>query len=243
MPEIVLKDVKVRYQNKKSGDTVALNGFSACFESDEISVIIGRSGCGKTTLLKTVAGLIDYDGSASIGGKEIKELSSAEKNVAYVFQEYALYPHMTAFENIAFPLRIAGAGRDEIISRVNDVAKKLDIDYYLSRKPRQLSGGQKQRVVLARALVKRPSVILMDEPLSNLDAQARASARIFIRQTLKKFGGTTLFVTHDLTEATAMADKIFVMDEGKLVLTGTPAEIYDSNDQTVKGLFDANAFV
>ena len=241
MPQIELKDVYVGYSSKSSGKVVALNGFSAQFLNGKINVVVGGSGCGKTTLIRAVGGLVDYKGSILIGNMQVKEMSPRDKNFAYVSQEYVLYPHMTIFENIAFPLKIAGAGHDEIIARVNGIAEKFDIIACLSRKPRHISGGQQQRAALARALVKRPSVILMDEPLSNLDAGARMTARLFIKKNLTGINCTTLYVTHDMKEAMALADKLFVMEGGKLLTSGTPTEVYNSPDPVVKELFSNDA--
>ena len=237
MPQIELKDVYVEYSSRSGGKVAALNGFSAQFLNGKINVIVGSSGCGKTTLLRAVGGLVDYKGSILVGNEQVREMSPRDKNFAYVSQEYVLYPHMTIFENIAFPLKMLGAGREEIIGRVNEIAEKFDITACLSRKPRHISGGQQQRVALARALVKRPSVILMDEPLSNLDAGARMTARLFIKKNLTGINCTTLYVTHDITEAMALADKLFVMEGGRLQTSGTPTEVYNSQDTVVKELF------
>lgn len=238
MPEIKLENLCVEYVSKKRGTVQAVNGFSATFQSGKFSVIVGYSGCGKTTLLKALCGTADYTGKIYFDGTDISTLGAAQKNIAYVAQNYVLYPHLTLFENIAFPLAVAGAKRGEIIKRVGDVAETLNLTPCLSRKPKHVSGGQQQRAALARAVVKRPSAILMDEPLSNLDAPARASERIFLKKFLKDTGCTALYVTHDVREAMALADELFVMNDGKLEISGDPRTVYDSGNATVKSLFE-----
>lgn len=241
MPQIVLEDVTVVYKSKKSGAAVrALDGCSAVFQNGKFSVIAGFSGCGKTTLLKAVGGVRPYDGKIYFDGVDCEGLGAASKNIAYVAQDYSLYPHLTVFENIAFPLHIAGAKREEILKRVNSVAERLGLEDCLSRKPRHISGGQQQRVALARAAVKRPSVILLDEPLSNVEAPARADARVFLKKFLKEIGCTAVYVTHDLREAMAVADELFVMKDGKFEISGAPLEVYNSGNAAVKALFGDN---
>lgn len=236
MPNIQLKNVTVEYTSRKKEKVIALDNFSATFVADSFNVIVGYSGCGKTTLLKTIGGIQKYIGNVLIDGCEIQDLSPSSINIAYVSQNYTLYPHLTVFENIAFPLSIGGAKREEIIKRVKEIAEKFDLMACLSRKPRHLSGGQQQRVALARAMVKRPSIVLMDEPLSNVDPQARASARFFIKKVLQSYGCTTVYVTHDIKEAMAMADQLFVMNKGKLEMVGAPMEVYQSQNEVVNSL-------
>ena len=232
MPKIVIKDLVVDYPGKKKKDPpiIVINKLNAVFENGSFNVIIGKSGSGKTTLLKTIIGSLPYDGDIDVDGNDFDLYTIPERNLAYVSQEFALYPHMTIFDNIAFPLKLGGASRNEIIETVNKIADELELTPCLTRKPRHLSGGQQQRVALARAMVKSPSIYLFDEPLSNVDQSSRAEERQFIKSTIKKYGATAIYVTHDLQEAWALADKIFILDEGKIILEGTPKELLDSNN-------------
>lgn len=241
MPDISLKNVIVVYEEKK--DLIyAVNDFSATFKSNRTSVILGYSGCGKTTLLKAVAGLLNYNGSITIDGVENESLLIQDKNIAYVSQNYVLYPHMTIFENIAFPLTNIGASKQEIVSRVNEIAEILDLTHCLTRKPKHLSGGQQQRVALARALVKRPDICLFDEPLSNVDEQFRREARQLIKQTLTKLSCTAIYVTHSVVEAMSLADELFVLHEGKLEISGAPIDVYNSGNPVMKSLIGGDSY-
>ena len=199
MPDIKLQNVIVVYEEKKEL-IYAVNDVSTVFKSNQTSVILGYSGCGKTTLLKSIAGLLNYNGSITIDGVENDDLIIQDKNIAYVSQNYVLYPNMTIFDNIAFPLKNIGASRDEIIERVNEMAGLLELSHCLTRKPKHLSGGQQQRVALARALIKRPDICLFDEPLSNVDEQFRREARQLIKQILTKMSCTAIYVTHSVPE-------------------------------------------
>ena len=181
MPKITIKNLKVTYKNKRKSEVVALDNFNCVIEPDSFNVVVGYSGCGKTTFLRCIAGLIDYDGSIYFDDDNVDKLSPKERNIAFVSQNYVLYPRMTIFDNIAFPLVNKGASKEEIVKRVYEVADRLDIRYCLSRKPKHLSGGQQQRVALARALVKKPSIYLFDEPLSNLDNINRIEAKKLIK--------------------------------------------------------------
>lgn len=236
MPTITVKDLTVTFIENKTQTTFALNGLDAEFLSEKINCVIGASGSGKTTLLKCVAGLCNYDGEIAFDGASVDRLAPKDRGVALVSQEFALYPHMTVFDNIAFPLKVAGCPRAEIIGRVNEIADILDLKYCLTRKPRHLSGGQQQRVALARALVKRPSVCLFDEPMSNLDAQMRFNERRFLRDSIKKYGCTAIYVTHDIPEATALADKLFVLDNGKVAVCGAPQDVFTSDEPAMAAL-------
>lgn len=240
MPQIIFNDVQVEYSSKNGRKIAALDGLCAEFLDGAFNVIVGYSGCGKTTLLKTIGGIQDYSGEILFDGCDAKNMSAAERNAAYVSQTYTLYPHMTIFENIAFPLSVGGAKRDEIIGRVGEVAEELGISACLSRKPKHLSGGQQQRVAIARALVKRPSVVLLDEPLSNIDAPARAQARAFLKSTLTRYGSTVVYVTHDFTEAMALSDKLFVMTDGKIEICGSANEVFSSGNAVVASLLNEN---
>ena len=190
-------------------------------------VLLGPSGCGKTTIIRCIAGLIDpTSGQIYIGDQLVNNLPPKDRDVAMVFQNYALYPHMDVFDNIAFPLKMKKISKSEIEKAVHDVSKLLGIHTFLKRKPKELSGGQMQRVALGRALVRKPKVFLMDEPLSNLDAKLRTQMRTEIKKLQKQIGITTIYITHDQVEAMSMADKIVVMDKGVIQQIGSPEEIY-----------------
>jgi len=222
MARVVLKNV-----TKKFGRVTAVDRLSLEVKDGEFVVLLGPSGCGKTTTLRLIAGLEKPDeGEIWIGDKLVNDVDPAKRDVAMVFQSYALYPHMTVYGNIEFPLRMAGVPKEERRKKVLEVAKLLGIDELLDRKPSQLSGGQQQRVALARALVRNPKVFLMDEPLSNLDAKLRVKMRFELKKLQRKLGITTIYVTHDQVEAMTMADRIAVMNKGRLQQYGTPEEIF-----------------
>lgn len=236
MPKITVKDLTTEYKPNKYETIPALCGVNAEFLSEKINCIIGPSGCGKTTLLKCLSGLMEYGGEILFDGRSVDALKPSERNVSLVSQEFSLYPHLTIFDNIAFPLKNAGANRKEICERVESLAKILELEYCLTRKPRHLSGGQLQRTALARALIKRPLVCLLDEPFSNVDAQMRFRERQFFKKALRSFGCTAVFVTHDVLEATALSDKLFLMNEGRIVLAGDPQEVYNSDNALMSAL-------
>ncbi len=221
--------VGVRLVNlvKRYGSTEAVKGVSLDVKSGDFVVLLGPSGCGKTTTLRCISGLETPDsGEIYIGDQLANNLLPKSRNVAMVFQNYALYPHMTVYKNVAFPLEISKRPKSEIEKRVNEVAKLLDISKLLQRKPRQLSGGEQQRVALARAIVRQPAVFLMDEPLSNLDAKLRLYTRAEIKRLQDELKVTTIYVTHDQAEAMSMADKVAVMHQGNLVQYEDPLTIY-----------------
>jgi multiple sugar transport system ATP-binding protein len=206
----------------------AVDRLDLAVDDGEFLVLVGPSGCGKTTSLRMLAGLEDIDeGTISIDGRDIGNLPPRARDIAMVFQNYALYPHMTVAENMAFSLKIAKLKRTEISARVNEAAKILDLEEYLARKPAQLSGGQRQRVAMGRAIVRKPRVFLMDEPLSNLDAKLRVSTRGQIAALQRRLGVTTLYVTHDQVEAMTMGDRVAVMKDGVLQQCDTPRTLYD----------------
>ena len=208
--------------------TCALVGLDLTIAESEFMVLVGPSGCGKTTALRIVAGLEDLtEGELRIGSEVVNNVEPRKRDVAMVFQNYALYPHMTVFENIAFPLRSRGMPRQEIKTRVQKVIEALDLSENAKRKPRNLSGGQRQRVAMGRAMVREPKVFLMDEPLSNLDAKLRVQMRTEITQLQRSLGITTLYVTHDQVEAMTMGTRIAVMRKGVLQQQGPPQELYD----------------
>lgn len=223
--------VEVKNVVKRFGKVTAVNGVSLVVEDGEFFTILGPSGCGKTTLLRIIAGLeIPDEGDVIIDGKVVTNLHPRDRDVAMVFQNYALYPHMTVFENIAFPLRTRkkelGLSEDDIKRMVKSTAEFLGIADLLDRYPSQLSGGQQQRVALARALVRKPKVWLLDEPLSNLDAKLRVLMRSELKKIQRSLGVTTVYVTHDQVEAMAMSDKIAVMNKGVVLQVGRPDDLY-----------------
>ena len=226
MAAIQLKNVVKRYGAGKLANQV-IHGVSADIAHGEFVVIVGPSGCGKSTLLRMVAGLEEISaGEILIGGRVVNNLEPAERDIAMVFQNYALYPHMTVFDNMAYGLKIAKVPPAEIKLRVDKAAKILELAPFLARKPRELSGGQRQRVAMGRAIVRQPQVFLFDEPLSNLDAKLRAQTRLEIQKLHRELGITSLFVTHDQVEAMTLAQRMIVMNAGVMEQFGTPLEVY-----------------
>ncbi|MCZ4312429.1 sn-glycerol-3-phosphate import ATP-binding protein UgpC [Comamonadaceae bacterium G21597-S1] len=226
MASVQLKNVIKRYGHGKTANQV-IHGVNVDIGDGEFIVIVGPSGCGKSTLLRMVAGLEDIsDGEISIGGRVVNKLEPAERDIAMVFQNYALYPHMSVFDNMAYGLKIAKVPIDEIRARVDKAAGILELGPYLQRKPRELSGGQRQRVAMGRAIVRQPQVFLFDEPLSNLDAKLRAQTRLEIQKLHRELGITSLFVTHDQVEAMTLAQRMMVMNAGVMEQFGTPEEVY-----------------
>ncbi|MEW6268248.1 MAG: ABC transporter ATP-binding protein, partial [Thermodesulfobacteriota bacterium] len=220
---------------KRFGDLAVLRSFSLVAEDGELVTVLGPSGCGKSTLLRLIAGLEEpTGGTITLDGRRIDELPPHERDVAMVFQSYALYPHMTVRANVEFPLRMRGVARDERRRRAEEVAGLLELGELLERKPGALSGGQRQRVALARALVRRPALFLLDEPLSNLDARLRESVRRYIRDVQRRLHVTTLYVTHDQTEAMTLGDRVVVLERGRVQQCDTPVAVYER---------PANAFV
>jgi len=190
----------------------------------------------KSTLLKAIAGLIEYEGEIYFDSTDISNLTIKERNISFVTQNYALYPHLNIFDNIAFPLTISQAPKKEIIERVTEVAKYLGIEHCLTRKPKHLSGGQQQKVALARAMVKKPQLYLFDEPLSNFDQPKRYEARQIIKKGVKDYAATAIYVTHDFTEAMALADNIIVISDKKVEISGRPLDVYNSGNPVVEDL-------
>ena len=226
MASIEFKNVVKRYGTGKTANPV-IHGISAHINDGEFVVIVGPSGCGKSTLLRMVAGLEEIsEGQLLIGPQVVNDLEPSERDIAMVFQNYALYPHMSVFDNMAYGLKIAGIDATDIRARVDHAASILEIGHLLLRKPRELSGGQRQRVAMGRAIVRKPQVFLFDEPLSNLDAKLRAQTRIEIQKLHRNVATTSLFVTHDQVEAMTLAQRIFVMNAGIVEQIGTPEDIY-----------------
>ncbi|OWJ67573.1 ABC transporter ATP-binding protein [Inquilinus limosus] len=222
-----MADIEIRDVSKRFGPVTVFDGLSLSVESGEFMVFLGPSGCGKSTLLRMIAGLESVDGGEiRIAGTRVDTLPPGARRVAMVFQHYALYPHMTIFENMAFGLRNIGLKQPEIEQRVQAAARTLEIEELLQRKPGQLSGGQRQRVAIGRAIVKEPRAFLFDEPLSNLDAALRVRTRVELARLHRRLRATMIFVTHDQVEAMTLADRIVVMNEGRIEQVGTPMEIY-----------------
>ena len=222
MADVLLRDVRKRY-----GSSQVVHGVSLELKHREFIVFVGPSGCGKSTLLRMIAGLEEIsDGEVSIGGRRVNETPPGERGVAMVFQNYALYPHMTAAENMSFGLRNIGTPKAEIANRVAAAAKTLQIEHLLTRRPADMSGGQRQRIAIGRAIVRRPDVFLFDEPLSNLDAALRVQMRVELVQLHQRLEATSIYVTHDQVEAMTMADRIVVFRDGKIEQVGTPLEVY-----------------
>jgi sn-glycerol 3-phosphate transport system ATP-binding protein len=226
MAAIQLKNVVKRYGKGPTANQV-IHGVNADIADGEFIVIVGPSGCGKSTLLRMVAGLEEItEGDISIGNRVVNNLEPSERDIAMVFQNYALYPHMSVFDNMAYGLKIAKVPVDDIKTRVDKAAKILELNGLLQRKPRELSGGQRQRVAMGRAIVRQPQVFLFDEPLSNLDAKLRAQTRIEIQKLHRELGITSLFVTHDQVEAMTLAQRMIVMNAGRMEQFGTPEQVY-----------------
>ena len=222
MAEVALRNVTKRFDNVE-----AVRGISLDIPNNEFVVLVGPSGCGKSTTLRMVAGLEEVSaGDIYIGGELVNDLPPKDRDIAMVFQNYALYPHMTAFENMSFGLKLRKFSKEEIKKRVDNAARILDIVELLDRKPKALSGGQRQRVAMGRAIVRDPKVFLFDEPLSNLDAQLRAQMRLELKELRQRVPTTSIFVTHDQTEAMTLGDRIVVMKEGFVQQVGTPLELY-----------------
>ncbi|MEM7214903.1 MAG: sn-glycerol-3-phosphate import ATP-binding protein UgpC [Pseudomonadota bacterium] len=223
MANLSLKGVKKRF-----GPTEVIHGVDVHIQDGEFIVIVGPSGCGKSTLLRMVAGLESVsEGEIRIADNRVNDLEPMDRDIAMVFQNYALYPHMSVRQNMAYGLKIAKKPREEINNRVAEAARLLQLEEYLDRKPSQLSGGQRQRVAMGRAIVREPSVFLFDEPLSNLDAKLRVQMRLEIRELQARLGITSLYVTHDQVEAMTMADRMIVMNSGIAEQIGTPLEVYE----------------
>ncbi|WP_339948370.1 sn-glycerol-3-phosphate ABC transporter ATP-binding protein UgpC [uncultured Albimonas sp.] len=222
MSHVVFSDLRKSY-----GETAALHGLNLVIEEGEFVVVVGPSGCGKSTLLRMIAGLEDISGGEiAVAGEVVNDLDPVQRGCAMVFQNYALYPHMTVAENIGYPLRLAGVKKPERAERVRAAAAVLGLEPYLDRRPKALSGGQRQRVAMGRAIVREPKLFLFDEPLSNLDATLRVQMRIELRRLHRRLGATSILVTHDQVEAMTMADRLVVMNGGRIEQQGAPSEVY-----------------
>jgi multiple sugar transport system ATP-binding protein len=236
-----MASVRVRNLQKHFGSVKAVDNMDLEIEDGEFVAFLGPSGCGKTTTLRMISGLeIPTGGTIHIGERDVTNLPPRSRDVAMVFQDYALYPHMTIHDNIGYPLKVRGTNPDEVSRRVRDVAQNLQITPLLQRRPGQLSGGQQQRTALARAVVHSAQVFLFDEPLSNLDAKLRLEARAFIKHLQREVGVTAIYVTHDQSEAMGLADRIVVMNAGKIMQVGNPLEIYRRPANTFVASFIGN---
>ena len=233
-----MADININTVNKYFGDVHVIKDVSLDIKSQSFTVLVGPSGCGKSTMLRMIAGLEDINsGTISIDGQVVNDLPPKQRNIAMVFQSYALYPHMTVFDNMAFGLKLEKRSKEEIDERVQEAAKILQIEEYLSRKPKQLSGGQRQRVAIGRAITRSPKVFLFDEPLSNLDAALRVQMRVELAKLHDRLNATMIYVTHDQTEAMTMADDIVVLNNGVISQKGSPLELYNDPDNLFVGGF------
>jgi len=221
--------VSVRNVEKRFGDVSVMRGIDLDIADGEFAVLVGASGCGKSTLLRMIAGLESItSGDIHIGGQRVNDLEPRERDIAMVFQSYALYPHLDVRDNMSFSLKLRGKTREEIAPQIGETAGVLNLAHLLERFPRQLSGGQRQRVAMGRAIVRHPKVFLFDEPLSNLDAQLRIAMRTEIRALHQRLGATSIYVTHDQVEAMTMADRMVVMNAGRIEQIGAPLDVYDA---------------
>jgi multiple sugar transport system ATP-binding protein len=235
MARVALKNLTKRYA---AAGPPAVADLSLDVADGEFLVLVGPSGCGKSTALKMIAGLEEItSGEVEIDGEVVNDLAARDRDIAMIFQSYALYPHMSVFDNIAFPLQVARVGKAEVAERVRRVAQTLQLDGYLDRRPGSLSGGQRQRVAMGRAIIREPRVFLMDEPLSNLDAKLRGQMRSEIAQLQDRLGVTTIYVTHDQVEAMTMGDRVALMRDGVLQQVDTPTNIYNRPANTFVAAF------
>jgi sn-glycerol 3-phosphate transport system ATP-binding protein len=222
-----MANISIRHVNKSYGSTKVIHAVDLAIANGEFVVILGPSGCGKSTLLRMIAGLEAIDaGEIAIEDRIVNQLEPRERGCAMVFQNYALYPHMTVAENIGYALKVAGLSKPERLERIRKVAAIVGLEDYLGRKPAELSGGQRQRVAMGRAMIREPKVFLFDEPLSNLDAKLRVQMRLEIRRLHQRLGATSVFVTHDQIEAMTLADRMVVMNKGRIEQVGTPRDLY-----------------
>ncbi|SDL52204.1 carbohydrate ABC transporter ATP-binding protein, CUT1 family (TC 3.A.1.1.-) [Maridesulfovibrio ferrireducens] len=236
-----MANVEIKGVVKRYGSVEVIHGVDLSVKENEFIVLVGPSGCGKSTLLRMVAGLEDLSGGEiSIGGRVVNNVSPKDRNVAMVFQNYALYPHMTVRENMGFSLKMRKKSKEEQNARVMEAARILELEPYLERKPSELSGGQRQRVAMGRAMVRKPDVFLFDEPLSNLDAQLRTQMRMELRKMQLRLKTTTIYVTHDQIEAMTLADRIVILKDGHIQQVGTPIEVFEKPNNVFVAKFIGN---
>ncbi len=233
-----MSQINIKNINKFYDSNHVIKDVSIDIKSGSFTVLVGPSGCGKSTVLRMIAGLETIDsGSISIAGKKVNDLPPKERNIAMVFQSYALYPHMTVFENMSFGLRLEKRNKSEIFEKVTEAAKILKIEEFLDRKPKQLSGGQRQRVAIGRAITRKPDIFLFDEPLSNLDAALRVEMRVELARLHEELEATMIYVTHDQTEAMTLADEIVILNEGVVSQIGKPMDLYNKPLNSFVGSF------
>lgn len=235
MSKITFKDFSVYYKQKKE-IVIAVDDVSFSFHSQKINVLIGFSGCGKTSILNAISGRILYDGELFFDEKNAQDIAVQNRNISYVSQDFVLYPHMTVYDNVAYPLKISKLPREEIDFRVREICEEVDISYLLTRRPKYLSIGQQQRVAIARAFVKKPEIILLDEPLSNLDKETSEDIRRLIKDLVRENKTTCIYVSHNINDALKLADFIYVMDKGKIIGEFTPKQFLDSKDPVIESL-------
>ena len=235
MSEIKFQNVSIYYQNRKEIVT-AVDDISFSFHDKKINVLAGFSGCGKSSILNAITGQILFDGEIYLNDTNTKDIAVQKRNISYVNQQIVLYPHLTVYDNIAYPLKLLKYPRDQIDNRVRELATKLEIDFLLTRKPKFLSIGQQQRVAIARAFAKKPEIVLMDEPLSNLDKQTSEEIRHYIKSLLKETNATCVYVSHNITDAVSLADSIFVMNEGKIIGEYSPIDFLKTDNEIVSKL-------
>ena len=235
MSEIKFQNVSIYYQNRKEIVT-AVDDISFSFHDKKINVLVGFSGCGKSSILNAITGQILFDGEIYLNDTNIKDIAVQKRNISYVNQQIVLYPHLTVYDNIAYPLKLLKYPRDQIDNRVRELATKLEIDFLLTRKPKFLSIGQQQRVAIARAFAKKPEIVLMDEPLSNLDKQTSEEIRHYIKSLLIETNATCVYVSHNIADAVSLADSIFVMNEGKIIGEYSPIDFLKTDNEIVSKL-------
>lgn len=241
MSKILFKNAQLGYKNKKKDYNIVIDNLNLSIENDKISVIIGESGSGKTTILRAIAGILPIkQGRIYFDDIDVTDFDPASRNVSYVSQMIGLYPNFTVFNNIAFPLKVAHTPSDEIRERVYEVADMLKISHCLTRKPKELSIGQAQRVAIARAIVKRTNVYLLDEPFSNLDKDLSRELTIELKKIFTALRATVVFISHDLSEALSVADHAFVIDDGKIIFDGDPQKLIKSQDKKIIRLLEAS---
>ena len=235
MSKITFKNFSIYYKQKKE-IVIAVDDVSFSFHTQKINALIGFSGCGKTSILNAISGRILYDGELFFDEKNAQEIAVQNRNISYVSQDFVLYPHMTVYDNVAYPLKISKLPREDIDLRVRELCDEVDISYLLTRRPKYLSIGQQQRVAIARAFVKKPEIILLDEPLSNLDKETSEDIRRLIKDLVRENKTTCIYVSHNINDALNLADFIFVMDKGKIIGEFTPKQFLDSKDPVIESL-------
>jgi len=238
MANIKIENLRVKFQQKSGEIITAIDDLSTTFKHGDFSVVLGNSGGGKTTLLHSIIGSVLINGHIYINDLDTEKLDIASRNISYVSQDFSLYPHMTVYENIAFPLSVISIDEDEIKSRVFEIAEKLGIKELVNRLPKELSIGQKQRVALARALIKRSDIYLFDEPFSNIDPKKANDIKVLLKKVLKELDATVLFVTHNVEDVFLLADTIYIIEDGKLLFKGTVDELTNNNSELLKPYYN-----